>query len=1135
MKSCLLSTAAAVAASMLTMNASANTLYFQMNPNFDDEGVRQAFVFGAANATGTISGGTGFSQSFDLGAEGFAVVTIPVTAELGSAVIENKGFQISSTTNVSGYFLNRRDQSSDITYLIDGDRLGTDYVVAGYQNISEDQVSVQATADNTVVTFTPKGAAAFNVTLNAGQTYLYTDNINLTGSRVTSDKPIALFSGNRCTNVPTNIGFCDHIVEQIPSVDVLSTTYLVAQTPRTGTAGNVVRIIATENDTEVRYNGAVVATLASGDFYEGRVVGGNVIEATKKVLVTEYLIGQDQANANTDPAMTIVPGSDQWLKSYVFATPSGSADFPTDFASIIIRTDDLSTLTVAGILADTSTFNALGTTAFSFGNIDVSLQSGPFSITAANPFQLLLSGFDDFDSYFTYGGAAFSPGASPPPTPTPPGTALFWDGDAEGNADNGIVDGGDGTWTASTNTFTVDSGVTNNSDDPEPSVVFFGGVGGTVTVDTSEGDIAVSGMNFTVDGYSLVGDPIILAGTSAVLDVGDGTEAGALITTRIDSQLTGTAGLTKVGLGTLTLTAANDYAGDTNAQAGTLIGNVDSFGVGNILISGGAEVRVDHSLAAATLPNLVNGTGSFVKQGTGTLTITGENGLSGGTTVAAGRLDVDGDLGLSVVEVQSGATLGGNGTVGGVVALAGSTIAPGNSIGTLTVDGDYSQAAGSVYQVELESTGANDRILVSGAADIESGAVIDVVKLDAPRLVLNTRYTVLTADEGVTGTYTLTGATRVSAFINVLATYDANNVYLGVTKNRAFAAAGATPNQIAAARGADSPSNGALFTAIAYLQTDGEARSAFDQISGEIHASVRHATFEDSRFVREGVVNHLTSPEDAQRGIWMHAYGSWGSVDGDGNGAEIDRDIGGFFIGGDIFAGNGLTAGILAGYGSATIRVDDRASSAKTDDYHVGAYFGFESGGFGARLGTAYMWRDVKTNRSVSFTGFSDSLRGDYRTRVFQLFGDFGYNIAIGGAGLEPFLALAYVNVDTETFREAGGLAALRSDGDQSLGFWTSTLGGRATFGIGTGTAITAMAGWRHTDGATLTTPLRVALAGGPVYSIDAPPIAEDVASLGLKVTSRLGPNIDGDLGYSGQVGGGLKDHGVKASIRLRF
>lgn len=265
-KNFLASAAMAALAMGLALPASANTLLFQMNPNFDTGGQRQLFLFGQAGSTGSVTNGAGFSNNFTLGETGFAVIDIPVGNELANATIENKGFRVSSESAISGYYLSRRPQSTDMTYLIDGDRLGTDHIVATYRASFEDQISVQASVDNTQVTIRPKSGAEVQITLNAGQTYMFTANAELSGSRVLSDKPVAVFSGNRCTNIPAGNSACDHIVEQIPSVDKLSSTYLLAQTPRTGTQGNVYRAIATQDGTEVRANGGLVATLNAGQF-----------------------------------------------------------------------------------------------------------------------------------------------------------------------------------------------------------------------------------------------------------------------------------------------------------------------------------------------------------------------------------------------------------------------------------------------------------------------------------------------------------------------------------------------------------------------------------------------------------------------------------------------------------------------------------------------------------------------------------------------------------------------------------------------------------------------------------------------------------------------------------------------------
>ena len=113
---------AALAMGMAALPAAANTLYFQMNPNIDTGGTRSVFVFGQSGATGTIVNGNGFSEVFTLGASGFSVIDLPIGNELGNATVENKGFKITSASAISGYYLNRRTASTDMTYLIDGDR-----------------------------------------------------------------------------------------------------------------------------------------------------------------------------------------------------------------------------------------------------------------------------------------------------------------------------------------------------------------------------------------------------------------------------------------------------------------------------------------------------------------------------------------------------------------------------------------------------------------------------------------------------------------------------------------------------------------------------------------------------------------------------------------------------------------------------------------------------------------------------------------------------------------------------------------------------------------------------------------------------------------------------------------------------
>ncbi|MGU3451742.1 phosphatase PAP2 family protein, partial [Methylobacterium fujisawaense] len=210
------------------------------------------------------------------------------------------------------------------------------------------------------------------------------------------------------------------------------------------------------------------------------------------------------------------------------------------------------------------------------------------------------------------------------------------------------------------------------------------------------------------------------------------------------NDIGGAGSLEKLGSGTLVLAGANTYAGGTTIGGGTLVGHAGAFGTGAIVDN--AALVVDQSVDG-TLPNAISGSGTLSKTNSGTLTLTGLSTLSGATTVQAGRLAVNGSLANSVVSVLPGAELGGSGTVGGIGALSGGTVSPGNSIGTLTVAGNAAFAAGSTYRVEANAAGQADRIAATGSATLSGGTVQVLAASGAynPR----TTYTILSAAGGV--------------------------------------------------------------------------------------------------------------------------------------------------------------------------------------------------------------------------------------------------------------------------------------------------------------------------------------------------------------------------------------------------
>ncbi|WJI39910.1 MULTISPECIES: autotransporter outer membrane beta-barrel domain-containing protein [Mesorhizobium] len=351
------------------------------------------------------------------------------------------------------------------------------------------------------------------------------------------------------------------------------------------------------------------------------------------------------------------------------------------------------------------------------------------------------------------------------------GTDLwFWDGDAAGNANNNLVDGGNGTWTATSPNWTTSTGLVNGAMKPQPGFAVFQTLGGTVVADDSAGALEVTGMQFAADGYRIEGDPVTLAGAGgeSVIRVGDGTVAGAGYTATIASVLTGASSLTKTDAGTLVLSGANTYTGGTTVLGGVLSVAADNnlgAAAGALTLSGGTlrntaafESARGVILSAAggtvgtaadlTLSGAISGAGSLAKTGAGTLTLTGTNSYGGNTLVGAGTLvgnaaSIRGNIGNSgIVVFNQAADASFAGDISGTGAMvkdgAGTLTLSGTSLLDWTVDqgglvaaaerfgGDVSIGAGASFTFD-QTANASYAGVLSGAGNFVKDGLGTVV------------------------------------------------------------------------------------------------------------------------------------------------------------------------------------------------------------------------------------------------------------------------------------------------------------------------------------------------------------------------------------------------------------------------
>ncbi|MBP6019859.1 MAG: autotransporter domain-containing protein [Burkholderiaceae bacterium] len=621
-------------------------------------------------------------------------------------------------------------------------------------------------------------------------------------------------------------------------------------------------------------------------------------------------------------------------------------------------------------------------------------------------------------------------------------------------------------------------------------------------------------------------------------------------------------------------------AGLTSTTGSTLNvgedGIYDLNGIGGMTqkLTGSGHIRNDGA-ADAQLAVFQNSTFDGVIQDgdkktslitSGHLTLTGTNTYTGGTMVTAGTLQIDGSLVNSDVAVQHGATLIANGTLGGAVnvqatgrllgvgtvgdTLVSGTVAPGSAaIGTLNVAGNIAFNPGSVYQVKVDASGTSDRIQAAGISTLNGGTV--QVLAGAGRYAPSTSYTILTAQGGRTGTFDNVSSNL--AFLTPTLDYDANNVHLTMTRNKQdFAGVGHTPNQMAVGRNVESlsPSN-AIYDAILNLSAE-QARPAFDALSGEIHASVRTALLEDSRFVRNAANDSLRAAQTASgrpgsgltapvagsgAAFWALGLGSWGSSNSDGNAGRLSRDSHGLLLGVDDSVGD-WRVGVLTGYGDTSAKASERNASASSRNFHLGVYGGKEWGNLALRAGTAYSWHSMKTHRNVTMPGFSDSLKDKYRAHTWQTFAELGYGMAAAeNTRIEPFINLAHVRLRTNGYTEQGGAAALNGgSADTNLTF--TTLGLRAEHQAMVGSTeitLSGLLGWRRAFGDTMPTATHGFQGAGSAFTVAGVLIAKNSALIEAGVNVKLSPVANLGLAYTGQLASSARDHGVRANFTVRF
>jgi rhamnogalacturonan endolyase len=203
-----------------------------------------------------------------------------------------------------------------------------------------------------------------------------------------------------------------------------------------------------------------------------------------------------------------------------------------------------------------------------------------------------------------------------------------------------------------------------------------------------------------------------------------------------NSGYTGT--ITLLGSGTLRLSAINAVSATTayNFGGGTMSANASGlFNLGSLSGSGtlntgsGENFSIGALAVDTTFSGAIAGAGYIVKDGVGTLTLSGASTYTGGTIINDGTLvaaNTSGSgTGFGAVTVNAGGTLGGNGIISGAATVnSGGTLAPGNPFGALTFSNSLTLAAGSTNIFEINSSPLANAVAKIFGALTNGGTVV---------------------------------------------------------------------------------------------------------------------------------------------------------------------------------------------------------------------------------------------------------------------------------------------------------------------------------------------------------------------------------------------------------------------------
>jgi uncharacterized protein with beta-barrel porin domain len=552
----------------------------------------------------------------------------------------------------------------------------------------------------------------------------------------------------------------------------------------------------------------------------------------------------------------------------------------------------------------------------------------------------------------------------------------------------------------------------------------------------------------------------------------------------------------------------------------------------------------------------------------------------GSIDIQHGLLRINGAIsGPATVEALG--TMGGYGTLTGNV-LNGGTVAPGNSIGTLTIAGGYTHAAGAVLETQV-GDGASDLLAVTGAADIQGGT-LQVVPYG---YATAGDYTFLTAGtlQGAfdqTDTPAVLNAALSSPTPNVLSMSITRNTYQSLAADQDQSSVASVLDQVRPSAAGDMAD---ILNQVDTMKLGG-VQNSMDDLMPKLHGATSAMTLDNvhkyinhirlrARNLRshhnqeagqtriEGV--RLASADDtmpimglmevpqsnnkageasltSNSGMWINTLGSYTKYKKTSESPAFREKMWSFMLGLEYRINDSLRGGVAGAVTQARLDETDSRSNSENDSYRGLLYAlwddAVQTGGYYAETALGFGQTRFDLERSIDFlnrTAFSKHDGQDYFIYMAT-----GHDWIIDRWTFGPTMGIEYVYLHEEGYEEHGaGAADLKIDLRNSDSL-LSLLGFHITrsFQLEKSVLIAELrARWDHdylADSESLHCRLT---AAGPSFDISGRDTAKDSVLLGASLKAAFSKNITGYLDYDCmlQNSDGYTSHMFNVGLKILF